>query len=74
MASTYLEILNLEIAKTELEIDELRGGARRLVSRGNKSLARQFRAKADDLAEDLPRRKAARDLELARTGESEAAS
>lgn len=65
MASTYLEILDLEIAKTEMEIEELRGGARRLVARGNKSLARQFRAKANELAEDLPRRKAMRDLELA---------
>lgn len=64
MASTYLDVLNLEIAKTELEIEELRSGARRLVARGNKSLARQFRAKADELAEDLPRRKAMRDLEL----------
>lgn len=61
----YLEELDQQIASTEREIEELRGGARRLVARGNKSLARQFRAKADQLAEDLSARKARRDLELA---------
>jgi len=61
----YLEELDQQIARTEREIDEMRGGARRLVARGNKSLARQFRARANDLSEDLAARKARRDLELA---------
>ncbi len=65
MANPYADVLDAEIAKSKRDIPQLREDARRLYRRGARQAAAAFRAKANALAEDLPRRIEALEAERA---------